>query len=80
MSTSAGPRWDHPNRVDPLTGHKTIVAGDRAGRPGGGFAVSPPEPIAAEDDPFLEGHEDQTPPEVHAHRPGGGPPTRPAGR
>ena len=27
-------------RVDPLTGLKTIVAGDRAARPGGGFAVA----------------------------------------
>jgi len=64
-------------RVDPLTGHRSIVAGDRATRPGGSFAVAPPEPIDESADPFLEGHEDQTPPEVHAVRPGGGAPDTP---
>ena len=64
-------------RVDPLTGLKSIVAGDRAARPGGGFAVAAPEPIVEAEDPFLEGHEDQTPPEVHAVRPGGGAPDTP---
>ncbi len=64
-------------RVDPLTGLKAIVAGDRADRPGAGFAVTAPEPVVAEDDPFLEGHEDRTPPEVHAVRPGGGDPDTP---
>jgi UDPglucose--hexose-1-phosphate uridylyltransferase len=64
-------------RVDPLTGHRSIVAGDRAARPGGGFAVAPAEPIAEADDPFLEGHEDQTPPEVYAVRPSGGAPDTP---
>ena len=64
-------------RVDPLTGHRSIVAGDRAARPGGGFAVPPPEMIDPATDPFLEGHEDQTPPEVHAVRPGGGAPDTP---
>jgi len=64
-------------RVDPLTGHRSIVAGDRATRPGGSFAVAPPEPIDESADPFLEGHEDQTPPEVLAVRPGGGAPDTP---
>jgi len=64
-------------RVDPLTGHRAIVAGDRAARPGGGFAVEAPEPVDEASDPFLEGHEDQTPPEVHALRPGGGEPDTP---
>jgi UDPglucose--hexose-1-phosphate uridylyltransferase len=59
-------------RVDPLSGHRTIVAGDRAGRPGGGLSAKPPQPIDREADPFAEGHEDQTPPEVYAVRPGGG--------
>ena len=63
--------------VDPLTGLKSIVAGDRAARPGGGFEVAAPEPIDEAGDPFLEGHEDQTPPEVHAVRPGGGAPDTP---
>jgi UDPglucose--hexose-1-phosphate uridylyltransferase len=64
-------------RVDPLTGLKAIVAEERADRPGGGFAVAPPEPVDPAADPFLEGHEDRTPPEVHAVRPGGGAPDTP---
>lgn len=59
-------------RIDPLTGLRTIVAGERASRPGGGFAVSPQPPIDADKDPFLEGHEERTPPELHALRPDGG--------
>jgi UDPglucose--hexose-1-phosphate uridylyltransferase len=74
MSTSAP---EPEIRVDPLTGLKAIVAGERAGRPGGGFAVTAPEPVVPDDDPFLEGHEDRTPPEVHAVRPGGGAPDTP---
>ena len=58
-------------RVDPLTGLKAIVAGERAGRPGGGLSAPPPEPIDRAGDPFLEGHEDRTPPEVYAVRAGG---------
>jgi UDPglucose--hexose-1-phosphate uridylyltransferase len=64
-------------RVDPLTGLKTIIAGVRARRPGGGFAVEPDPPIDPATDPFLEGHEDQTPPEVFAIRPNGGAPDTP---
>jgi UDPglucose--hexose-1-phosphate uridylyltransferase len=64
-------------RVDPLTGLKTIVAADRATRPGGGLSATPAEPIDPEKDPFAEGHEDRTPPEVFALRPGGGPPNTP---
>ena len=59
-------------RIDPLTGLRSIIAGARAGRPGGGFRVEPPGPIDPESDPFLEGHEDRTPPEVHAVRASGG--------
>ena len=61
-------------RVDPLTGLRSIVAADRATRPGGGFTVDPPAAIDPETDPFLEGHEDRTPPEVYAVRPNGGGP------
>jgi UDPglucose--hexose-1-phosphate uridylyltransferase len=61
--------------VDPLTGLRTIIAGDRAGRPGGGLSCTPPDPLDPEQDPFLEGHEDRTPPEVH--RAGGGEPNTP---
>ena len=64
-------------RVDPLSGLRTIVAGERAGRPGGEFAVEPRPPVDPEGDPFLDGHEDRTPPEVHALRPDGGAPDSP---
>jgi UDPglucose--hexose-1-phosphate uridylyltransferase len=59
-------------RIDPLSGHRTIVAGERSRRPGGAPTCAPPEPIDAERDPFAEGHEDRTPPELHAVRPDGG--------
>jgi len=64
-------------RIDPLSGHKTIVAGERSKRPGGQPTCAPPDPIDAERDPFAEGHEDRTPPELYALRPGGGPPDSP---
>src|SRR5450759_4382111 len=64
-------------RIDPLSGHKTIVAGERSRRPGGEPGYGPPEPIDPERDPFAEGHEDRTPPELEAVRPGGGPPDSP---
>ena len=64
-------------RIDPLTGLRTIVAGERADRPGGGFAVEPRPPLDPGTDPFLEGHEDRTPPEVYARRPDGGEPDTP---
>ncbi|HTX10984.1 MAG TPA: DUF4921 family protein [Solirubrobacteraceae bacterium] len=59
-------------RIDPLTGLRAIVAGDRANRPGGGLSAPPAEPLDRETDPFAEGHEDRTPPEVYAVRPNGG--------
>jgi UDPglucose--hexose-1-phosphate uridylyltransferase len=59
-------------RIDPLSGHRTIVAGERSRRPGGEPRCAPPEPIDPETDPFAEGHEDRTPPELFALRPGGG--------
>jgi UDPglucose--hexose-1-phosphate uridylyltransferase len=67
-------------RIDPLSGHRTIVAGERSRRPGGGVGCSPPEPIAVESDPFAEGHEDRTPPEIYAERPAGGEPNSPGWR
>jgi len=60
-------------RIDPLSGHRTIVAGERSQRPGGEPRCEPPEPIDREQDPFAEGHEQRTPPELYAVRPGGGP-------
>jgi UDPglucose--hexose-1-phosphate uridylyltransferase len=59
-------------RLDPLSGLRTIVAGERAGRPGGDLRAEPRPPIDPEKDPFLEGHEERTPPELFALRPGGG--------
>jgi UDPglucose--hexose-1-phosphate uridylyltransferase len=64
-------------RIDPLSGHKTIVAGERSKRPGGQPTCAPAEPIVLERDPFAEGHEDRTPPELYAVRPGGGPANSP---
>jgi UDPglucose--hexose-1-phosphate uridylyltransferase len=64
-------------RIDPLTGFRAIVAGDRAHRPGGGLSATPAPAIEREDDPFAEGHEDRTPPEVYAVRPSGGAPDTP---
>jgi UDPglucose--hexose-1-phosphate uridylyltransferase len=65
-------------RVDALSGLRTIVAAQRAARPGGwALGGTPPPPIDPETDPFAEGHEDRTPPEVFAVRPGGGPPDSP---
>ena len=68
-------------RIDPLTGQRAIVAGD-ARRPPGRRAErrrrrrrSTPRR-----DPFAEGHEDRTPPELYAVRPAAARPTRPAGR
>src|ERR1700716_3178246 len=64
-------------RIDPLTGQRAIVAGARAGRPGGELRATPAPEVDPESDPFAEGHEDRTPPEVYAVRPGGGAPNSP---
>jgi hypothetical protein len=45
-------------RVDPLSGLRSIIAPDRAER------------FAEQGDPFAEGNESQTPPELYAVRPG----------
>ena len=64
-------------RVDALTGLKTIIAAQRADRPGAGFECEQAPPIDRAKDPFAPGSEDRTPPEVHAVRPGGGAPDTP---
>jgi UDPglucose--hexose-1-phosphate uridylyltransferase len=64
-------------RIDPLTGQRAIIAGARAGRPGGELSALPPVAIDPDSDPFLEGHEDRTPPELYALRPAGGAPDTP---
>ncbi len=61
-------------RIDPLSGRRAIVAGERAGRPGGELSATPAPEIDPDTDPFAEGHEDRTPPELYAVRPGGGEP------
>jgi UDPglucose--hexose-1-phosphate uridylyltransferase len=55
-------------RIDPLSGHRTIVAGERSRRPGGEPRCAPAQAIDPESDPFAEGHEDRTPPELYALR------------
>jgi UDPglucose--hexose-1-phosphate uridylyltransferase len=64
-------------RVDPLSGQRVIVACERSTRPGGEPRCPMPEPLDDERDPFAEGHEDRTPPEVYAVRPNGGGPNSP---
>jgi UDPglucose--hexose-1-phosphate uridylyltransferase len=63
-------------RVDPLTGLKAIVAADRAKRPNSGLQAWPGPPLGSAGDPFSEGNEAKTPPEVYAVR-HGDPPSRP---
>jgi UDPglucose--hexose-1-phosphate uridylyltransferase len=58
-------------RVDPLSGHKTIVAGERSRRPGGEPRCPPAQPIDPAKDPFAQGNEAKTPPELYALRPAG---------
>ena len=64
-------------RIDPLSGLKVIIAAARADRPGGQFDLEPEAPIDPEKDPFLPGHENRTPPELHALRESGGAPDTP---
>jgi UDPglucose--hexose-1-phosphate uridylyltransferase len=68
-------------RIDPLSGHKTIVAAERSRRPGGRTGFSAPQhaptPLDPERDPFADGHEDRTPPELYALRPDASPPDSP---
>ena len=64
-------------RIDPLSGGRVIVAGERSTRPGGEPRCPMPAAIDVERDPFAEGHEDRTPPEVYAVRPNGGGPDSP---
>jgi len=59
-------------RTDPIGGGRVVIADDRAGRPGAFSEVASGPPIDPDGDPFLEGHEDRTPPELWALRPAGG--------
>lgn len=64
-------------RVDPLSGHKTIVAGERSRRPGGEPRCEAAPAIDPAKDPFAEGHEAMTPPELYALRANGSKPDTP---
>jgi UDPglucose--hexose-1-phosphate uridylyltransferase len=67
-------------RIDPLTGQRTIVASDRAGRPGGGLDAAVARRQYEAEDPFAEGNEAQTPPELYAVRAEGSAPDTPGWR
>ena len=67
-------------RIDPLSGLRVIVAGERGERPGAWLAAADRAPIDPETDPFLEGHEHLTPPELYALRDDGGAPDSPGWR
>ena len=57
-----------------------IVAGERGRRPGAWLDPAPRAPIDPEGDPFADGHEDRTPPELYALRDDGGGPDSPGWR
>ncbi len=59
-------------RIDPLTGLRVVVAGDRARRPGAKYRLAEHARIDPSTDPFAEGNEAMTPPEVWANRPAAG--------
>lgn len=67
-------------RIDPLSGLRVILAGERGARPGAFIGAAAETVVDPSEDPFLEGHEDRTPPEVYALRPNGGPPDSPGWR
>ncbi|HEY1688751.1 MAG TPA: hypothetical protein VGF95_07775 [Solirubrobacteraceae bacterium] len=67
-------------RVDPISGARAIVAGERSRRPGGEPRCAPPEPIDPAADPFADGAEGKTPPELFALRPEDSPPDSPGWR
>lgn len=64
-------------RIDPLSGVRVLVADGRAERPNGLLEVPPAQTIDAASDPFAEGNEAMTPPEVWADRPDGSDPDTP---
>ncbi len=55
-------------RIDPLTGQRAILTAARAERPGSGLQAPPPPSLAPAEDPFADGHEARTPPELYAVR------------
>jgi UDPglucose--hexose-1-phosphate uridylyltransferase len=67
-------------RIDPLSGLRVIVADDRGERPGAWLPVEERSAIDPAGDPFAEGHESETPPEVYALREDGSVPDGPGWR
>jgi UDPglucose--hexose-1-phosphate uridylyltransferase len=67
-------------RIDPLTGQRSLLAEVRAGRPGSGLDGGGAQAGAAPEDPFAEGNEASTPPEIYAVRPDGSAPDTPGWR
>jgi UDPglucose--hexose-1-phosphate uridylyltransferase len=67
-------------RIDPLSGLRVIVADERGERPGAWLSVKERESIDPNRDPFAEGHESETPPEVFALRDDGTAPDSPGWR
>lgn len=65
-------------RKDPIVNRWVIIATGRVRRPHGFEAPAAEPPLPAHGPcPFCPGHEDMTPPEIVALRPGGGAPNRP---
>lgn len=52
-------------RIDPLSGLRVIVAGERSERPGAFPSAAPRPSIDSSSDPFAAGNEDRTPPELY---------------
>jgi UDPglucose--hexose-1-phosphate uridylyltransferase len=65
-------------RIDPLTGQRAILAEVRAQRPASGLPGA--GETGADQDPFAEGNEASTPPELYAVRPDGSAPDTPGWR
>jgi UDPglucose--hexose-1-phosphate uridylyltransferase len=59
-------------RIDPLSGLRVIVAGERGSRPGAFLDFPEREPIDPSTDPFAAGNEDRTPPELYRLASSGG--------
>lgn len=59
-------------RTDPIGGTRVVIADDRADRPGAFEAPNPKRDLDPSSDPFAEGNEGMTPPEVWADRPDDG--------
>ncbi|HEY1568047.1 MAG TPA: DUF4921 family protein [Solirubrobacteraceae bacterium] len=66
--------------MDPLTGQRVVLAEARARRPGSGVERDGEQAADGGQDPFAEGNEACTPPELYAIRPDGSAPDTPGWR